>query len=812
MSDPQGNRISELIDAVRRPLEFASRNGFANILAIKGLESHITRICGIASANDPPDCIAEKFRELNAAFKGFDAMALSEKRLRVENALSIVGSICLNPSPLAEKSVPENDGKNLKLLKSPLLNIAGIGQRLFERLEKKGLSTVEDALYFLPIRYEDRRNLKDIKHLTPGADGLLLVRVIATGEVRYGGRKVFEVIAGDETGIVKLKWFNYRISYMKDRFKVNASLKAFGPVTLFNGQKEMVHPDIEEFDESDLSGVEGYKGIVPVYSQIDNMRQRTIRRMIRGIVEKYAGHFVCGSPEATRRELNIMDAGTAFLNIHIPDSLAAIERAKRALSFDELFVLELGLAIKKARIKAGHGPCFDLSRAKRTGLADRLKKVLPFSLTAAQERVLKEIKADFASRHPMMRLVQGDVGSGKTIVSLIASLWAIEAGFQVAVMAPTEILAEQHYLLIHGYAEKLGLKAVLLTGGLARGERQRALDEIRTGGVDIAIGTHALIQKDVEFNRNALAIIDEQHRFGVEQRAELKKKGADFIPHMLIMTATPIPRTLSMTVYGDLDVSIIDELPPGRTPVRTFAFKERERERDRAYGTIAKEVASGAQAYIVYPLVEESEEISLKDATRAKEHLQKGVFSDFAIGLLHGRLKPLEKEEVMRDFKARKTQILVCTTVVEVGIDVPNATVMLIEHADRFGLSQLHQLRGRVGRGERPSCCFLMAPWKASDDAFRRLKVMQETEDGFKIAEEDLKIRGPGDFIGTRQAGLPDFRSMGAMTDYALLKDARQAAFNYLEANPGLNGDGPASIKEVLRHRWHGRLELAEIG
>lgn len=808
MSNPPGDKISELIEAVRRPLVFASRNGFANILAIKGLESHITRICGIASANDPPDYIAKKFRDLNAAFKGFDAMALSEKRLHVENALSIVESISPLPSPLAEKRVPESAGKNLKLLKSPLSNIAGIGQRLFERLEKKGLSTVEDALYFLPIRYEDRRNLKDIRHLTPGADGLTLVRVIATGEVRYGGRKVFEVIAGDETGIVKLKWFNYRISYMKDRFKVNASLRAFGPVTLFSGHKEMVHPDIEEFDESDLSGAEGYKGIVPVYSQIDNMRQKTIRRMIRGIVEKYAGHFVSGSPEATRRELNIMDAGEAFLNLHIPDSMAAIERAKKALSFDELFVLELGLAIKKARIKDGRA--FDLNAVKRPGLAEGLKHILPFSLTTAQERVLKEIKADLASNHPMMRLVQGDVGSGKTIVSLIASLWAIEAGFQVAVMAPTEILAEQHYLLIHGYAEGIGLKAVLLTGGMPKAERQKALDDIRTGGVDIAVGTHALIQKDVEFNGLALAVIDEQHRFGVEQRAGLKKKGGGNIPHMLIMTATPIPRTLSMTVFGDLDVSIIDELPPGRTPVRTFALKEKER--DRAYGTIAKEVASGAQAYIVYPLVEESEEISLKDATRAKEHLQKGVFSDFAIGLLHGRLKPLEKEAVMRDFKARKTQILVCTTVVEVGIDVPNATVMLIEHADRFGLSQLHQLRGRVGRGERPSFCFLMAPWKASDDAFRRLKVMQETEDGFKIAEEDLKIRGPGDFIGTRQAGLPDFRSIGAMTDYALLKDARQAAFNYLEANPGLKGTEPASIKEVLRHRWQGRLELAEIG
>ncbi len=724
----------------------------------------------------------------------------------MERALSIVESITGDAA--TEKLTSENAEQGLKILNSPLLNIAGIGQRLFERLKKKGLSTVEDALYFLPIRYEDRTSLKNIKQLMPGVEGITLVKVIASGEALYGRRRVFEVMTGDETGMLKLKWFNYRISYMKDRFKVNTMLKAFGAVTLFNGQKEMVHPDTEEFDETEPSEAEAYRGLLPVYSQIDNMRQRTIRRLIKGIVEKYAGHFISGAPEAVRRELGIMDPKHAFLNLHVPDSIATIERAKKALSFDELFVLELGLAIKKARVKTGMS--FDMNKVKATGLADRLRKILPFSLTKAQERALKEIKADLASNHPMMRLVQGDVGSGKTIVSLIASLWAIEAGFQVAVMAPTEILAEQHYLLIHGYAEALGLKAILLTGNMPKAVRGKTLEDIKTGGTHLVIGTHALIQKDVEFQSLALAVIDEQHRFGVEQRAELKKKGAGLVPHMLIMTATPIPRTLSMTVFGDLDVSIIDELPPGRTPVRTFALKDKER--GRAYETILKELGSGAQAYIVYPLVEESEELSLKDATAAKEHLQKDVFGDFSVGLLHGRLKPDEKEAIMRDFKERKIQILVCTTVVEVGIDVPNATVMLIEHADRFGLSQLHQLRGRVGRGVRPSSCFLMAPWRVSDDAFKRLKVMQETEDGFRIAEEDLKIRGPGDFIGTRQAGLPDFRSKSALSDYALLRDARLFAFNYLDANPELKGAEASAIKEVLKHRWLGRLELAEIG
>jgi ATP-dependent DNA helicase RecG len=426
----------------------------------------------------------------------------------------------------------------------------------------------------------------------------------------------------------------------------------------------------------------------------------------------------------------------------------------------------------------------------------------------------------------MNRLIQGDVGSGKTMVSFIAALIAIESGFQAAIMAPTEILVEQHYLTTHAFADALGVKSVLLTSSTPRAERAKTLKAVEKGEVDLVIGTHALIQKDVEFNSLGLAVVDEQHRFGVVQRAALKKKGFNekggrggkgplegvegLSPDLLVMTATPIPRTLSMTVFGDLDVSIIDELPPGRRPVQTRLMRERDRE--RAYTTIKGELVKGGQAYIVYPLVEESEELSLKDATNMKEHLAKDIFVDYNVALLHGRMKGAEKEQIMRAFKGKDIDILVATTVIEVGVDVPGATVMLVEHAERFGLAQLHQLRGRVGRGTRGGTCLLLAAYTGSEDTWRRLKVMEQTTDGFRIAEEDLKIRGPGDFIGTRQSGLPDFRIQDALGDLTLLKKAREEAFSFLEKDPELASPDAACIKEVLKARWKGRLELAEVG
>jgi ATP-dependent DNA helicase RecG len=422
--------------------------------------------------------------------------------------------------------------------------------------------------------------------------------------------------------------------------------------------------------------------------------------------------------------------------------------------------------------------------------------------------VWHEIREDLEKPHPMNRLIQGDVGSGKTVVALLACLYVIECGYQAAIMAPTEVLAEQHYLGLHRWVEPLGVSTALLTSSVKGSEKEDLYQRIKRGEVQLVIGTHAVIEEAVEFRRLGLAIIDEQHKFGVVQRGLLKKKGEN--PDVLVMTATPIPRTLAMTIYGDLNVSLIDEMPPGRRPVETKVFPEPARA--KVYRIVEEEVRKGRQAFIVYPLVEESEKMQLKDATRMADHLQKEIFPEFRIGLLHGRMKSDEKETIMMAFKEGKIQILVATTVIEVGIDIPNASVMVVEHAERFGLSQLHQLRGRIGRGRYPSKCILLAQYRSSEEAKVRLQAMERTTDGFQIAEEDLTLRGPGEFFGTRQSGLPDFRVAHVIRDTPILIEARKEAFRLVEEDPALTHPSHSGLKDVLAKRWRGRLELATIG
>jgi ATP-dependent DNA helicase RecG len=441
-------------------------------------------------------------------------------------------------------------------------------------------------------------------------------------------------------------------------------------------------------------------------------------------------------------------------------------------------------------------------------LFNKFLALLPFDITAAQKRVINEIRADMAKETAMNRLLQGDVGSGKTIVSMAAMITACENSYQAAIMAPTEILAKQHFENITSWAQQLGLKAVLLTGSMTNSIRSEVLIQIQNGEANIIIGTHALIQEDVDFHKLGMVVIDEQHRFGVMQRATLRAKGIN--ADVLVMTATPIPRTLAMTVYGDLDVSVIDEMPPGKKPVRTILMSESKR--DKVYQTISAEMAKGHQAFIVYPLVEQSESLDLKDATNMAEHLQRDIFPDFKIGLIHGKMKQKEKDDVMREFLENRIQILVSTTVIEVGIDVPRASLMVIEHAERFGLSQLHQLRGRVGRRDIPSSCILLADYKCSADARKRLKVMEKTTDGFAIAEEDLAIRGPGDFLGTRQSGLPDFRIASIIRDARILNDAKEDAFALAARDPFLEKPEHIILKETLLWKWQGKLDLARTG
>ncbi|MBI5809906.1 MAG: ATP-dependent DNA helicase RecG [Deltaproteobacteria bacterium] len=807
----QNNRdnLDGIISALLKPLLFASKDNFVRMDAVKDLERHAARLSAEALLLNPEDGKAKRFAAIGEGFAGFDALSFHEKKDKVLSAIEALESLSLPP----RKSVPAVTAaealSRLGSLKKPLEFVKGIGPALGARLKKKGLATVEDILYFLPIRYEDRSRIKGIGELKPGSNEVTVGTVLALGEVYYGRRRLFEMAVGDGGSVLKLKWFHCKPAYMK-RYKAGQRLVIYGAVSRYGHHVEMIHPDIEVIGGEEGTSSIHFNGVIPIYSQVENFHQKTIRNIVRGAVDSYAPHLVGGVPGSVLVKTGFMPLAEAVRAAHLPSDGGdgATLRAKKSIAFDELFVLELGLALKRALIKKDRGVALAPSDFV---LEKKLRAMLSFKLTRAQERVVAEVKKDMSMPCPMNRLIQGDVGSGKTIVSFIAALAAIEGGCQAALMAPTEILSEQHYLNIQKFAAPLGIRAALLTGGMGKSERKKALDAIKKGDTGLIIGTHALIQKDVEFKALGLVIIDEQHRFGVGQRAELKRKANGVFPHMLIMTATPIPTTLSMTVFGDLDVSIIDELPPGRMPVVTQIL--REKDRGRAYDLIRRELDDGSQAYIVYPLVEGSEELPLKDATNMKHHLEKDVFHDVRVGLLHGRMKPSEKESVMRGFKEKRLDVLVSTTVIEVGVDVPNATVMLVEHAERFGLSQqLHQLRGRVGRGDKRSICLLLSAWTNSDAAYKRLKVMENTMDGFKIAEEDLKLRGPGDFIGTRQAGLPDLRLSGALGDLALLKKAREEALRLFSVDPGLRGAEAECVKEVLKARWAGRLELAEIG
>ncbi len=698
-------------------------------------------------------------------------------------------------------------------LLTPIRYVKGVGPKLARLFEKKGIRTVEDALYFLPRRYEDRRNLRPISELKPGNLATGFGEVMVSGFVFYQNKRkrVFEAIVGDGTGSITLKWFHGNGKYLKERYIKGRRLIFSGEVRWFNNQREIHHPDVEIIEGEIEEDYLNFKRIVPIYSETEGLHQRTMRRLMRNILEGYGNELSSPIPYEIMRRQNLIDFREAFQRVHFPpdgESMEALNFYRsdghRRIIFDEFFFLELGLALKKRGVVLEPGISF-----KTDGeLAKRLLEGLSFRLTRAQARVLSEIKEDMRRPHPMNRLIQGDVGSGKTIVALLACLEVIENGYQAAIMAPTEVLAEQHYLNIHRWVEPLGVQVALLTSNIKGLEREDLYQRIKEGKVHLIIGTHAVIQEAVEFRQLGLAIIDEQHKFGVIQRGLLKKKGEN--PDVLVMTATPIPRTLAMTVYGDLDISLIDEMPPGRRPVVTRVFSESGRA--RVYRIIEEEVRKGRQAFIVYPLVEESEKMDLRDATRMAEHLKNDIFPQFRIGLLHGRMKSEEKEEIMLEFKEGRIQILVATTVIEVGIDIPNASVMVIEHAERFGLSQLHQLRGRIGRGQYPSQCILLHHYRSSKEAKIRLQAMERTNDGFKIAEEDLRLRGPGEFFGIKQSGFPEFRVGDLLRDTAILMEARREAFRLVEEDPDLKNPSYSGIKEEVLRRWKGRLELATIG
>lgn len=727
------------------------------------------------------------------------------------------GEVRLAPHHPPVSTTDLHESIRLKKLETPIRLIKGVGPKMAETLAKKNIASIEDLLYLTPLRYEDRRRLKKISELRPGVSEVFFAELRSvTSQTTRGGRSVFEAIASDETGTISFKWFNFNLRFMKSSWIAGRRGVFSGEVKQFGLLREIHHPDVEWLadGEDPLEAMAGdplnFGRILPVYPLTAGLHQKPLRKVMKEAVDSFAAAAGDGLPAAIREKRGLLPLGEALRQVHFPDRDAdpvmldqGATQAHRTLVFDEFFFLQLGLAVKRSGTTLEEGIPFGVSHR----YTKELLKLLPFQLTEAQRRVLSEIKADMMAPHPMHRLVQGDVGSGKTLVALMAALVAVENGYQVAIMAPTEILAEQHFLNIHRWCDQLGVVTALVTAGMRGKAKAAALEGIARGDAQIVIGTHAVIQEKVEFAKLGLGIIDEQHRFGVLQRGLLKKKGQN--PDILVMTATPIPRTLAMTVYGDLSLSVIDQMPPGRTPVETRVCRESQRQ--QVYRVIRDEIERGRQAYVIYPLVEESEKSDLKAATQMAEHLKNDIFPDLKVALLHGRMKPEEKEETMRGFKARETDILVATTVIEVGIDVPNATVMVIEHAERFGLSQLHQLRGRVGRGSEHSRCILVAGERLSEEGRRRLEVMVETTDGFRIAEADLEIRGPGDFLGTRQAGLPEFRSASILRDGRILEETRQDAFALVAEDPALAQPEHAVLRRELVRRWGGRLELAGI-
>jgi ATP-dependent DNA helicase RecG len=685
------------------------------------------------------------------------------------------------------------DSRRLGLY-SPVAAISGVGPTQAKRLKRLQVETIGDLLYFFPWRHDDYSKLKPIRNLQYGEQVTIIGTIRSTKVKRIrGGAVIVNTVVADGSGSLQATWFNQ--PYLADQFKRGRQIVLSGKVDEYLGRVVMSGPAWEPL-EPDLV----HTGrLVPVYPLTEGLHARWLRRIMKRTVEYWTKRLPDYLPASVREHADLMQLETAVAQMHFPDDAESLAQAHRRLSFDEFFLLQIGVLRQRQQWQSQPGVPIPVSSSK----VDAFLGSLPYELTQAQRRVLDEILQDLASDRPMSRLLQGDVGSGKTVVAAAAIVAVTTTGYQAAMMAPTEILAEQHFQTMTTMLAGYDLNVCLLTGSVPDAEKEAIYAGLACGEIDVVIGTHAIIQPGVDFKSLALAVVDEQHRFGVRQRGILRDKG--YNPHMLVMSATPIPRTLALTAYGDLDLSVIDEMPPGRQPIRTRWFTPAERE--RAYRFVRAQAEQGRQAYIICPLVEESEKIEAKAAVEEHQRLQKSIFPDLRLGLLHGRLPSAEKEQVMRQFGKGELDILVCTSVVEVGIDVPNATVMLIEGANRFGLSQLHQFRGRVGRGEQQSFCILLSD-ATTDVSEERLHAIEETTDGFKLAEKDLEMRGPGDFFGTRQSGLPELR-MASLGDTPLLELARREAQAVFAIDPTLSHPDYRLLSRKVDEFWRGEGDLS---
>jgi len=799
-----GSPFQVAIEALLRPLEFAARDDFAQLGRVRNLPESVREGARRAADLSVPADARERLEGLAARF---------DKPLSKDELAHVVAGALEMLRPLARP-----DWGEAALARSPEV-LRGVGGRRVKALAKRELRSIEDLLFHLPNQYDDRRARVAVGKLEVGRRATFVARVLVadfvTGAPRRGGwgARRFEAVVGDDSGSVTLKWFRGGEAISK-WVRKDAWLLVTGDVKRYRFSKELQHPEVERIAGPEAAANEPLQALVPDYSTPEGLHSRWLRSTIQRAVDEYADLAVGHLPEAVARADALPAPSEAFRLLHSPAPDADVEAlregrdpARARLVLEELYLLELGLALRRAA--QGREPGTPIrSDGPRASAAPTS---LPFSLTAAQARVWNEIRGDLARPHPMNRLLEGDVGSGKTVVAWLAAVAAAESGHQSALMAPTELLAEQHARTLERLAASAagsGLRTALLTASVPRSEAQGLRAALAAGEIDLVVGTHALLQQGVAFRSLAFAVIDEQHRFGVRQRGALAAKGAaGRAPHVLVMTATPIPRTLALTAYGDLDLSVLDELPPGRTPPRSVLL--RGGDAARAGALLREAVERGEQVYVVYPLVEESEKIDLRAASESAERIARG-FPGVQVDLVHGRLDAAARGEAMARFEAGDTQVLVSTTVIEVGVDVPNATLMIVEHAERFGLAQLHQLRGRVGRGLSPGTCVLVARG-VTEDSEARLAALLETSDGFRIAEADLRIRGPGEFLGTRQHGhLPDLRIADLVRDVRWVARAREAALETVRQDRVLE-QSPELLRAV-RARWGERLELAGVG
>ena len=812
---------------LRKVLDLERQKDYNDTAVFGGLDKFLIRWAAQTEGTLNKPSVLKKFKQLQLDKGSYSQLDKEQRKTKIDQILAFVDEYealplkkMTKPPESAPVQVVKSKRKpSLKTaqgldLNASITTIKGVSTAVAAKFNKLGAATIRDLLYYFPHRHLDYSQRKTISELSTGVEETIISNVWQVREVRLGNRRSTEAIVGDETGNVRVVWFNN--PYIVKQLSTNQQIVISGRINIFKDQPVFESPEWEVLEDKELV----HTGrLVPLYPLTKGLYPRTVRKMMKGVIDRWSPEIAEFLPQLLRTRCKLLDLPQAISQAHFPDSLDLKDRARIRLAFDELFLLQLGALARKRRwqISQPANP-FKIN----TALLDKWMQTLPFKFTAAQEKVTTEILEDLKKTVPMSRLLQGEVGSGKTVVAMAALIAAVDNGFQGAFMAPTEILAGQHFASIcnllamggqalskedylHTYSGVLNkpLTIALLIGDIKGKKKQELQKAIASGEVDIVIGTHALIQKDVDFKSLGLVIVDEQHRFGVTQRSALRKKG--FSPHVLVMTATPIPRTLALTLYGDLDLSVIDQLPPGRQTIKTKWLTPQERA--KAYNFIRKQVAEGRQAFIICPLIEESEAVQARAATGEFEYLSAEVFPSLRLGLLHGRMSSADKDDVMSRFRSGELDILVSTAVVEVGVDIPNATVMMIESADRFGLSQLHQFRGRVGRGKEQSYCMLLAE-NPSEIAKNRLEIIESVQDGFLLAEEDLKLRGPGEFFGTRQSGIPDLR-MARISDTALLEMARREANLLFEKDPGLKDEEHKLLSDEISRFW-AKKDIAE--